>query len=163
MSGHPLPRWTYMAGEERRVADHETLGLVKALVPSRYDDCVPATDVPLRYGLTLNDAGFFWEAHEILEAVWKAAPKGGRDRILLRACIQIANANLKRRMNRSHAARRLLREALGDLDEWMVRGPDSITGGFGGMFDAPALRAVLVGYLDQPDAGTIVYLGSIMK
>lgn len=150
-----------MAGEERRVADQETLDLVKVLVPSRYDDCVPATDVPVRYGLTLNNAGFFWEAHEILEAVWKAAPKGGRDRILLRACIQIANANLKRRMNRSDAARRLLCEALADLDEWTVRGPGSVTGGFDEMFDVPALRALLLSHIDQPDAGPVVYLGRV--
>ena len=52
----------------------------------------------------------------MLEAVWAAAPQGGRERILLRACIQIASANLKLRMQKPHAAARLLGEALGELD-----------------------------------------------
>ena len=56
---------------------------------------VPARHPALRYGIALNDAGYFWESQEILEAVWAAAPQGGRERILLRACIQIANANLR--------------------------------------------------------------------
>ena len=46
-------------------------------------------------GFALNDHGFFWESQQILEAVWAAAPQGGRERILLRACIQIAAANLQ--------------------------------------------------------------------
>ena len=52
----------------------------------------------------------------MLEAVWAAAPQGGRERILLRACIQIANANLRLRMQKPHAAARLFGEALGELD-----------------------------------------------
>ena len=54
---------------------------------------------------------FLRETQEVLEAVWAAAPQGGRERILLRACIQIANANLRLRMERPHAASRLLGEA----------------------------------------------------
>ncbi len=44
------------------------------------------------------------KSQEILEAVWAAAPQGGRERILLRACIQIATANLRLRMQKPHAA-----------------------------------------------------------
>ena len=75
-----------------------------ALVPSRFRDFVPARHPALRYGLALNDHGFFWESQQVLEAVWAAAPQGGRERILLRACIQIAGANLKLRMLKPHAA-----------------------------------------------------------
>ncbi len=53
---------------------------------------MPARHPALRYGIALNDRGYFWESQEMLEAVWAAAPQGGRERILLRACIQIANA-----------------------------------------------------------------------
>ena len=62
----------------------------------------------LRYAIALNDRGYFWESQEILETVWAAAPQGGRERILLRACILIANANLRLRMQKPHAAARLL-------------------------------------------------------
>ena len=51
-------------------------------MPSRFRDYVPARHPALRYGLALNDRGYFWEAQEILEAVWAAAPQGGRERIL---------------------------------------------------------------------------------
>jgi hypothetical protein len=98
-----LPRWAYIPGVDTG-ADHDTLAMAKALVPARFNGFVPARHPALRYGLGLNDSGFFWESHEILEAVWAAAPQGGRERILLRACIQIANANLKLRMGKSHAA-----------------------------------------------------------
>ena len=109
----PLPRWAYVPGEAAEAdADHDTLWQVKALVPSRFRDFVPARHPALRYGLALNDHGFFWESQQILEAVWAAAPQGGRERILLRACIQIAGANLKLRMQKPHAAARLLGEAL---------------------------------------------------
>ena len=115
-----LPRWAYVPGVETE-ADHDTLAMAKALVPARFNGFVPARHPALRYGLELNDSGFFWESHEILEAVWAAAPQGGRERILLRACIQIANANLKLRMGKPHAAARLLGEALAELDELRVR------------------------------------------
>ena len=98
----PLPRWAYVPGETADAeADHDTLWHAKALVPSRFRDFVPARHPALRYGIALNDAGYFWESHEVLEAVWAAAPQGGRERILLRACIQIASANLKLRMQKA--------------------------------------------------------------
>src|SRR5882724_8097811 len=112
----PLPLWAYVPGETAEAEpDHDTLWQAKALVPSRFRDYVPARHPALRYGMALNDRGYFWESQEVLEAVWAAAPQGGRERILLRACIQIATANLRLRMQKPHAAARLLREALGEL------------------------------------------------
>ena len=113
----PLPRWAYVPGREPKAdADHETLAQAKALVPSRFRGYVPARHPALRYGLALNDRGYFWESQEILEAVWAAAPQGGRERILLRACILIATANLRLRMQKPRAAARLFGDALGELE-----------------------------------------------
>src|ERR1700676_3704136 len=118
-----LPAWAYVPGEtDEADADYETLAQAKLLVPSRFRGYVPARHPALRYGIALNDAGYFWEAQEILEAVWAAAPQGGRERILLRACIQIANGNLRLRMQKPHAAARLLGEALGELDVLVRKG-----------------------------------------
>jgi hypothetical protein len=138
----PLPGWAYVPGETLQ-ADHERLAPVKALVPTRFEGFVPARHPALRYGLALNDAGFFWECHEILEAVWAAAPQGGRERILLRACIQVANANLKLRMKRLHAAARLFADALACLDELRVRKGPHIGDGFADVFPADALAETL--------------------
>ena len=138
----PLPRWAYVPGEtDEADADYETLAQAKLLVPSRFRGYVPARHPALRYGIALNDAGYFWEAQEILEAVWAAAPQGGRERILLRACIQIANANLRLRMKKSNAAARFFGEALGELD--VLR--KAVTGGdgFADGFPSAALAALL--------------------
>src|ERR1700727_1250128 len=113
----PLPGWAYVPGETADTEpDHRALWQAKALLPSPFFGFVPARPPALRYGVALNDAGYFWEAQEVLDAVWAAAPQGGRERILLRACIQIANANLKLRMQKPHAAARFFGEALGQLD-----------------------------------------------
>jgi DUF309 family protein family protein len=149
-AGLPLPRWAYVPGEtDAADADYETLAQAKLLVPARFQDFVPARHPALRYGLALNDSGYFWEAQEVLEAVWAAAPQGGRERTLLRACIQIANANLRMRIGKPHAAARLLGEALGELN--MLDGRKAIAGdGFVDGFPRAALAARLQARLGQP-------------
>jgi tetratricopeptide (TPR) repeat protein len=111
-----LPRWAYLPGTTPE-PDRAPLEHAKALVPKAYENGVDPRDPAFRYGLALHDAGLFWEAHEVWEAVWKAAPKNGCDRLLLRGLIQRANAHLKLRMGRPAAALRLLDEAAGELAE----------------------------------------------
>src|ERR1700690_985746 len=138
----PLPGWAYVPGETADAEpDHRALWQAKALVPAQFFGFVPARHPALRYGIALNDAGYFWEAQEVLEAVWAAAPQGGRERILLRACIQIANANLRLRMKKPNAAARFLGEALGELDTLRK----AVTGGdgFADGFPSAALAALL--------------------
>ena len=147
----PLPQWAYVPGETAEAeADHDTLWQAKALVPSQFRGFVPARHPALRYAIALNDSGYFWESQEILEAVWAAAPQGGRERILLRACIQIANANLRLRMLKPHAAARLLREALAELDALDARKMAAVGDGFVDSFPRAALTALLKGKLALP-------------
>jgi Domain of unknown function (DUF309) len=147
----PLPQWAYVPGESVEAeADQETLWQAKALVPSRFRDFVPARHPALRYGIALNDAGYFWESQEVLQAVWAAAPQGGRERILLRACIQIASANLRLRMLKPHAAARLLGEALGELNSLGIRKAVAGGHGFADGFPTEALAALLGTKLAQP-------------
>ena len=145
----PLPRWAYVPGEcEEADADYETLAQVAELVPPRFGGYVPARHPALRYGLTLNDRGYFWESQEIFEALWAAAPQGGRERILLRACILIAIANLRLRMQKPHAAARLLGEALGELNALGMRNAGG--DGFADGFPAAALAALIKARLERP-------------
>lgn len=58
-------------------------------------------------GLVYLDAGYFWECHEVLEAVWMATRDPSVERELVQALIQLANAKLKLLMDRPRAARRL--------------------------------------------------------
>ncbi|MGZ5876652.1 MAG: DUF309 domain-containing protein [Bradyrhizobium sp.] len=146
----PLPGWAYVPGETAEAgADHDTLWQAKALVPSRFRDFVPARHPALRYGIALNDAGYFWESQEVLEAVWAAAPQGGRERILLRACIQIAGANLKLRRQKPHAAARLLGEALAEVNALLARKTKAAGDGFVDSFPTAALAALLKAKLAQ--------------
>lgn len=148
----PLPRWAYVPGvSEHERADFETLAQVTALVPPRFNGYVPARHPALRYGIALNDRGYFWESQEILEAVWAAAPQGGRERILLRACILIATANLRLRMQKAHVATRLLGEALGELDALGLRGAGG--DGFADSFPVSALAELVRARLALPQLG----------
>ena len=140
----PLPQWAYVPGEmEEDDADHDTLWKAKSLVPSRFRDYVPARHPALRYGMTLNDRGYFWEAQEVLEAVWAAAPQAGRERILLRACILIANGNLRLRMQKSHAAARLFGEAAAELNTLSARKAGATGDGLVDSFPTAELAALL--------------------
>src|SRR5471032_993542 len=146
-----LPQWAYVPGESAEAeADHDTLANARALVPSRFRDFVPARHPALRYAFGLNAAGYFWESQELLEAVWAAAPQGGRERIALRACIQIANANLRLRMKKPHAAARFFGEALKELATLDLRKANAGGDGFADGFPAAALASLLRAKLAQP-------------
>ncbi|MDW4497279.1 DUF309 domain-containing protein [Sulfitobacter sp. D35] len=58
-------------------------------------------------GLAWLDAGYYWESHEVLEAVWLRTPDPSPEREMVQALIQLANARLKQRMGRPNAVRRL--------------------------------------------------------
>jgi hypothetical protein len=137
-----MPGWAYNPGTDH-APDREPLEIAKRLVPLRFDRFIPANDPAFLYGLALHDGGFFWEAHEIWEAVWKAAPMNGRDRLALRALIQIANAGLKRRIERPRAAARLIDETKGLLSELILRGGTSEPKSVAARLRAEALREEL--------------------
>jgi hypothetical protein len=151
MNQPPLPQWAYVPGEGYEAdADYETLAQVKLLVPSAFRGYVPARHPALRYGLALNDHGYFWEAREILETVWAAAPQGGRERFLLRACILVANANLRLRMEKPGSASRLFGEALAELAALGARKATASGDGFADGFPTAALAAALKARLQRP-------------
>ena len=77
-------------------------------------------------GIAYFDGAFFWEAHEVWEAVWLALPEGA-DRRFVQAAIQLANAGLKARMQRPNAVARLL-QIVSALSEDL---PDSCEDRFG--------------------------------
>jgi hypothetical protein len=137
-----LPRLRHTPGENGE-PDRETLRRAKLWVPERFEAFVPADHPVFLYGLALHDAAFLWEAHEIWEAIWKAAPMNGQDRIALQTLIQIANAGLKRRMNRPRAGARLIEAAEVLLGEFLARGPAAAALSVAGRLKAHALREEL--------------------
>ena len=59
------------------------------------------------YGFVLYRSGYYWEAHEIWEPVWMNCAPNSLERLMLQACIQLANAALKQELNNAKAALRL--------------------------------------------------------
>lgn len=58
-------------------------------------------------GRVYFEAGFFWESHEVLEAVWRQTKDPSAERDMVLALIQLANARLKVLMLQPRAALRL--------------------------------------------------------
>lgn len=79
-------------------------------------------------GLQAMDRGYYWEAHELLEAVWMHLPPASAERHLVGGLIQIANAGLKLRMGRATAARKIMALADARLHEAFLRGQTSLMG-----------------------------------
>ncbi len=158
MNTLPLPLHAYIPGTGSE-PDRAVLERAKEMVPPKFNGFVPASHPALIYGLHLNDAGFFWESHEVLEAVWKAAPPGGRDRLCLRGCIQVANANLKLKTGKVHAALRLMAEAEAEFVELGVRGREDHDDCFANGFPAAALAGVLRTRAGQPNVSSPIMLG----
>lgn len=86
-----------------------------------FDALKSDTDLAWRIGLEFLEEGYFWEAHEVHEAVWLAAPQNSAEKEMVQAVIQLANAGLKQRMNRSSAVKKLLKQAEKHLVEALTR------------------------------------------
>ncbi|MGR3793095.1 DUF309 domain-containing protein [Vannielia sp. SX4] len=110
LAADPRPDYAYVPGQNPRHPE----GAFDAIRASAETD--PLGSDALRIGLDWIDAGFYWEAHEVLEPVWLVLPDGP-DRVGMQALIQLANAGLKARMNRPSAALRLCDIAARLLDE----------------------------------------------
>lgn len=106
-----LPGHAHVPGENDR---HEEgfLAPIIDMVPLRTLSDEAGVNIGWLYGLRLLRLGYYWEAHEVWEAVWMRAAPNSREKRFLQAMIHLANAALKRRMGRARAAERL--EALAD-------------------------------------------------
>lgn len=108
--------------------DRAPLEAAKGLVRRPVTAELWESDAAYRYGAALYVNGFFWEAHEVWEAVWLACPPNGAERRFLRGLIQLANAALKIRMERPRAAVRLLRETVELTSEGIACRTESFMG-----------------------------------
>ena len=81
-----------------------------------------------RAGLQFFETGYFWEAHELWEAVWMAAPEQSPEKLLIRGMIQRANGRLKAKMGREAAAERLERMAVDLIGEAISRAGGPVMG-----------------------------------
>ena len=69
-----------------------------------------------RYGIDLYNHGYWWESHEVFEALWNNAGRRSEQGNFFQALIQLAAANLKRFMGNQQAAQNLLQRGLVRLE-----------------------------------------------
>ncbi len=104
-----LPGHAHVPGSGSK-PDMAPLEAAKALVAPETSANAWQDNAAYLYGHDLLDAGFFWEAHEVWEAVWLNCPPNSAEKLMLRMLIQQANARLKLVMGRRNAAERLAAE-----------------------------------------------------
>jgi uncharacterized protein len=114
LSSLPLPAHAHIPGRGTQ-PDWPPLEHARSLAPTETSASNWQHNQTYIYGFAVMRAGFYWEAHEVWEPVWLAAAPNSRERILLRALIQTANAHLKTGMNRPAAAARLFAEVRDEL------------------------------------------------
>lgn len=120
----PVPHWP---GRNARPPE-ALFAPLKATVAPGMDAAALAGSDAFSQGLRAFRAGYFWEAHELWEAVWTCLPPAAAQRLAMRGLIQLANAGLKARMGQNGAAARILALADAALDEAARRGADCAMG-----------------------------------
>lgn len=136
-SSRPLPRTAFLPGISRRA--ERPAPAPPRPEPVDYDRL--AEDDTFRHGVDLFNHGFPWEAHEVWEQLWSAAPRDRPERALLHALIHAAAAAIKARTGDVATARRFLASASGDL----ARAPSSA-------LDLASLIAGLTAWAADPAA-----------
>jgi hypothetical protein len=65
-----------------------------------------ATSEPYRYGIDLFNHGYYWEAHEVWESLWRAHARTEPIARFLQALIALAAAGVKQRQGRVRGVQR---------------------------------------------------------
>jgi hypothetical protein len=116
-SRRPLPPYRHLPGETphplKDPAGH-SFGRQEPepelLPPDRWREMEPYL-----YGIDLFNAGYFWEAHEVWEGLWRVGDMASAQVRFLQALIQTAAACLKARGGNTAGVAKLRERALGHL------------------------------------------------
>lgn len=116
-SSRPLPGYRYRPGRSPHPTRHPRGHAFGEPPPSV--EAFDAADWPhcdtYRFGIDLYNHGFFWEAHEYLEALWVAAGRRSPTGQFLQGLIQIAAAAIKHETDAPGAAQSLARLGIARL------------------------------------------------
>ena len=104
----PLPPYAYVPGRSphpiRHPAGHRyglPTPVYAALDPQHW-----AASEPYRYGIDLFNHGYYWEAHEVWESLWRAHARTEPIARFLQALIALAAAGVKQRQDRVRGVQR---------------------------------------------------------
>src|SRR4051794_21237480 len=96
--GEPLPAYAHLPGQTPHpLNDPQGHSFGEANDPPALDPAGWGASRAYLRGLDLFNAGYFWEAHEVWEGLWKAAGRRGPAADFLKGLIQFAVAGLKQR------------------------------------------------------------------
>jgi len=111
-----LPDYAHLPGANAR---HEEgfLDHVIETIPDSVSETNIQGHAAWNYTLSLIEHGYFWEAHEVLEAMWMRAPMNSREKSFFKLMIQIVNAELKVKLMRNNAVKRLCEQAEESLEQ----------------------------------------------
>lgn len=123
----PLPPYAYVPGRTPRHAEGRWDD-VRATVEPGMDADELAASPAFTAGMAFFESGYFWEAHEVWEAVWMACPPNSAEHRFVQALIQLANAELKLAMEKLRAALRLCAIAEAHLAEADTGGATHLLG-----------------------------------
>ena len=111
------PRYSFVPGHwphPTRAPDGHSYGkeprVVEPLDLERWGQCQPYLE-----GIELFNAGYYWEAHEVWEDVWKVVGRQGVVGELLQGLIKLSAVGVKVRQGKGNAARSLLKQAASHL------------------------------------------------
>ena len=99
------------------VASLEFLQQVSGLTPHQTVSDAWQSNVPYRYGWYLFFRGYYWESHEIWERVWLNCGHNSREKRVMQALIQLANAKLKSVQGNAKTAQKIQRMAADLISE----------------------------------------------
>ncbi len=111
-----LPATRHIPGTGSK-PDKHYLEQIISLVPDKTQANLWQDNVPYRYGWWLFQHSYFWEAHEVWEAVWWRATPQSLERHFMQGIIQLSNASLKHKQNHYRACNRIVSAALELLGE----------------------------------------------
>jgi len=102
----PLPAYRHLPGQNERPSDG-VLESIASQVSALPTACSEVNYSVWVYSVRLINEHYFWEAHEVLEAIWNCATPNSRERSLVQCLIQLSNARLKVTLGQPRAAKRL--------------------------------------------------------
>lgn len=119
LTGDPLPRYRFVPGRSphpRRDRQGHSYGRPEPKA-ERVERSAWKTSRAYLFGIDLYNLGYFWESHEVFEALWHAAGSDSAEKQFFQAIIQIAASNLKFFMDADSAGRALAERALTKLSD----------------------------------------------
>ena len=122
---HALPPHAYIPGQTQRHQEAQFDEIISS-IPSVIDFETLQTLSAFHTALNFMQHGFYWEAHEVLEAIWTNTAQNSIERLFTQCIIHLANANLKHIMKRKTATQKIMKNANALSAEISRRAPNSV-------------------------------------